>query len=75
MSAFGDAFTAMKNVILMQERLERMQMDVTGLAEGLDGLQDFTHDLDKRLYALERIVDLGARQSQRSRPQQKRIEE
>ena len=70
MSAFADAFTAMKNVILMQERLERMQMDVTGLADGLDGLQDFAHDLDKRLYALERIIDLGARQSQ-----QKRIEE
>ena len=70
MSAFADAFTAMKNVILMQERLERMQMDVTGLADGLDGLQDFTHDLDKRLYALERIIDVGARQSK-----QKRIEE
>ena len=70
MSAFADAFTAMKNVILMQERLARMQMDVTGLADGLDGLQNFTHDLDRRLYALERIIDLGARQSK-----QKRIEE
>ncbi len=69
MSSVGDALAALKSVVLMQERLERMQKDMDGIASGLSGLKDFTHDLDKRLYAVERVIDLGARQSK-----QKRIE-
>jgi hypothetical protein len=70
MGAFGDAAAALKNVVLMQERLERTQADIATLSADLLKLKGFTHDLDKRLYAVERIMDLGARQSQ-----QKRIEE
>jgi hypothetical protein len=69
MSSVGDALAALKSVVLMQERLERMQKDMDGIASGLSGLKDFAHDLDKRLYAVERVIDLGARQSK-----QKRIE-
>ena len=49
MSSVGDALAALKSVVLMQERLERMQKDMDGIASGLSGLKDFTHDLDKRL--------------------------
>ena len=65
MSALGDAFTALKNVVLIQERLDRTQEDLTTISRDLLKLKDFTHQLDKRLYAVERIIDLGARQSQR----------
>jgi len=64
-SALGDAFTALKNVVLIQERLDRTQEDLTTISRDLLKLKDFTHQLDKRLYAVERIIDLGARQSQR----------
>ena len=69
MSAVGDALAALKSVVLMQDRLERMQRDLDGIATGLSGLKDFTHELDKRLYAVERVIEMGARQSN-----QKRIE-
>ena len=69
MSAVGDALAALKSVVLMQDRLERMQRDLDGIATGLSGLKDFTHELDKRLYAVERVIEMGARQSS-----QKRIE-
>ncbi len=65
MSAVGDALSALKSVVLMQDRLERMQRDMDGIASGLSGLKDFTHELDKRLFAVERVIDLGARQSRR----------
>ena len=69
MSAVGDALAALKSVVLMQDRLERMQRDLDGIATGLSGLKDFTHELDKRLYAVERVIEMGGRQSS-----QKRIE-
>jgi hypothetical protein len=66
-SALGDAFGALRNVVLMEDRLTRVETEVGEMAEDLAGLREFTHDLDKRLYALERIVDLGARQAHRTR--------
>jgi hypothetical protein len=62
-SAFGDALAALKNVVVMQERMVRMQQDMDGIAHGLGGLKEFAHQLDKRLYAVETVIDLGARQS------------
>ncbi len=63
MSAMGDAFAALKNVVLIQDRVDRMQSDLGTMAKDLGKLKDFVHQVDKRLYAIERIVDLGARQS------------
>ena len=70
MNGFTSAFSALKNVLLMQERLERLQEDLQGLAGDLSDLREFTNSLDKRLYALERIIDFGAQQVR-----QRRIEE
>lgn len=69
MGALGDAFKALKSIAVMDERVARLQSDVDELGRNVAGLANMAHDLDKRLYALERIIDLGARQSQ-----QKRIE-
>lgn len=70
MSIFTNALTALKQVVLLQDRVERMEKWIDTVSGDVDGLADMAHDLDKRLYALERIIDLGARQAQ-----QKRIEE
>ena len=70
MSAWGDALKALKSIVLMDERIDRLQDDVNSLGDDVRGLSVMSHDLDKRLYALERIIDIGARQAQ-----QKRIEE
>ena len=70
MSAWGDALKALKSIVLMDERIDRLQDDVDSLGDDVRGLSAMAHDLDKRLYALERIIDIGARQAQ-----QKRIEE
>ena len=70
MSMFSNALTALKQVVLLQDRVERMEKRLDTLNDDVDGLADMSHDLDKRLYALERIIDLGAQQSR-----QKRIDE
>jgi hypothetical protein len=64
---FSNALTALKQVLLLQDRVERLEKRVDTIAGDVDGLGDMAHDLDKRLYALERIVDLGARQSRQPR--------
>lgn len=70
MSTIGNALNALKQVILLQDRIERMEGRMNNMVSDIDGLADVGHDLDKRLYALERIVDLGAQ-----RARQNRIEE
>jgi hypothetical protein len=70
MSAVSDAFTALKNVVLLQERLDSVRTDLISTAGDLKALTEKVVDIDKRLYAVERIIDLGAAQSR-----QKRIEE
>jgi hypothetical protein len=69
-STFGDALKALKQVILLQDRVERIDQRMGRMADDIDGLAEVSHDLDKRLYALERIIDIGAQQAR-----QKRIEE
>lgn len=70
MSAVSDAFTALKNVVLLQERLDSVRKDLSVTAGDLKALTEKVVDIDKRLYAAERVIDLGVRQSR-----QKRIEE
>jgi hypothetical protein len=70
MSTLGDAMKALKNIAIMDERVSRVQSDVDELGRNVSGLANMCHDLDKRLYALERIIDLGAQQTR-----QKRIED
>jgi len=70
MGVFNDALAALKNVVLIQERVDGVKSDNARMADDLRALTEKVFDLDKRVYALERIIDLGARQSR-----QKRIEE
>lgn len=67
MSATGNALLALKNVVLMEERLSQNRDDVAGLSCDLVKLKGVVHDIDKRLYAVERLIDFGAQQSRQRR--------
>lgn len=67
MSALSDALAALKNVVLMQERLDSVRADLAVTAGDIKTLTEKVFDLDKRLYAVERVIELGARQSRQQR--------
>lgn len=70
MSSVGDALKALKTIVVMHERIDRLESDVDQVGNDVRSLSGMCHDLDKRLYALERIIDIGAQQAR-----QKRIED
>ena len=69
MSAVGDAFTALRNVVLMEDRLSRVEQDMAGLASDLSDLKNYTHEIDKRVVRIETMIEMTART-----PRQPRIE-
>jgi hypothetical protein len=56
-SAFGDAFAALKNVILMQDKLERMQKEIDSTAADLRGLKDHAAAIDRRVARIEGVME------------------
>jgi hypothetical protein len=62
-SAFGDAFAALKNVILMQDKLERMHTQIDATASDLRGLKDYAVEIDKRVARIEGVMEGVARAS------------
>ena len=61
MSAFSDIFSALKNVVLLQERLDSVRADLAVMAGDHKALTAKVYNIDKRLFAIERMIDLGAR--------------
>lgn len=68
MSALGDAMSAIRNVILMQERVLNMQKSLDQLLANVDGLSDYAVAIDKRVVRLETMVEVASR-SANTRPQ------
>jgi hypothetical protein len=56
-SAFSDAFAALKNVLLMQDKLERMQREIESTAGDLRGLRDYAVEIDKRVSRIEGVME------------------
>jgi cell division protein FtsL len=67
MSAIRDVLSAVKDVLLLQSQVESLEKVVSEQSNRVDRLAVTVTDIDKRLYALERIIDLGARQSEQKR--------
>lgn len=59
MSTLGDALAALKNVVLMQERLSVMQQDMTRLTGLVDGLNDYVVAVDKRVVRIETMIEMS----------------
>ena len=69
MSALGDALAALKHAVLLQERLDVMRREMTGMADHVRRLDDRVIDLKERVVRIETLIELT-----RGTPQ-KRIEE
>ncbi len=67
MSAISDVLRAVKDVLLLQSQVERMEEQITAQNERVERLAGSVTDIDKRLYAIERMMDLGARQARKPR--------
>jgi archaellum component FlaC len=67
MSSLGDALEAIRNVVLMQERLEVMDRKVDRLATDVKGLSDYAAAIDKRVVRIETIIEMSARSSTQPR--------
>lgn len=70
MSTVSDALTALKNVVLMQERIQVLQKEIERVADDVSGLNDYCVALDKRVVRIETMIEMSARSSG-----QRRIEE
>ena len=60
MSTLSDALTAIRNVVLMQERLDVMNRKVDRLADDVKGLNDYALAIDKRVVRIETMIEMSA---------------
>lgn len=59
MSTFGDAMMAIRNVVLMQERITNMQKALDELSANVDGLSDYVVAVDKRVVRIETMIEMS----------------
>ena len=67
MSALGEAAAAIRNVVLMQERLDVISRKVDRLADDVRGLNDYASSIDKRVVRIETMVEMSTRGGDRPR--------
>jgi hypothetical protein len=63
LSAFGDAFAALKNVLLMQERLDSMRSDIGRISGDLKTLTEKVGSINDRVIRIETMIEMTERQS------------
>lgn len=61
MSAMSDAFAALKNVMLMEERIDGLRSDMSRSADDLRSLTEKVHSLDKRVLRIETMIEMSGR--------------
>ena len=61
MSALSEAFTALKNTMLLQERIDGLRGDMIRNADDLRTLTEKVVSLDKRVVRIETMIEMGAR--------------
>jgi len=67
MSTVSDALAALKNVVLMQERIQVLQREIERVAGDVSGLNDYCVALDKRVVRIETMIEMSARGTDRRR--------
>jgi archaellum component FlaC len=67
LSAFGDAFAALKNVLLMQERLDSMRSDIGRISGDLRTLTEKVGSINDRVIRIETMIEMTERQASRPR--------
>lgn len=61
MSAMGDAFAALKNVMMMEERIDGLRSDMARSADDLRSLTEKVHSIDKRVLRIETMIEMSGR--------------
>ncbi len=67
MSALSDALTALKNVVLMQERIDVMRTEQVKISDDVRGLNDYVLAVDKRVVRIETMIEISGRAGQQPR--------
>ena len=57
MSGIGDAFAALKNVMLLHERMEGVQKDVERLTGDLRDTNKWVVEIDRRVARIEGVME------------------
>jgi hypothetical protein len=73
MGAVGDILAGIKQVILLQENIARLQRDVEGLAQDVRRIRDYAGNIDKRVARIEGVMEGYGRAAAASRPRQRRL--
>lgn len=68
MSAFGDAMSAIKNVVLMQSNMERVQREVEKLTTDIAGVREAIYVVDRRVVRLETLHEAASKPAKRRTP-------
>ncbi len=66
MSALSEAFIALKNTMLLQERIDALRGDMIRSADDLRTLTEKVGSIDKRLVRIETMAEISAGRSGRS---------
>lgn len=59
MSTLSDALTALKNVVLMQERLDVVRREITELAATASKQDDRINSINERLIRIETMIEMS----------------
>jgi hypothetical protein len=57
MGTIGDILAGVKQVILLQENVERLRRDVESLAHDVGRIRDYAGDIDRRVARIEGVME------------------
>ena len=57
MGAVGDILTGIKQVVLLQENVSRLQRDVETLAQDVRRIRDYAADVERRVIRIEGVME------------------
>jgi len=69
MGTVGDILTGIKQVILLQENIARLQRDVEVLAQDVRRIRDYAGEIDTRVARIEGVMEGYGRAAASSSPQ------
>ena len=58
MSTLSDALAALKNIVLLQERLENVQRDIARVSGDVAAVNDYALSIDKRVIRIETMIEM-----------------
>jgi archaellum component FlaC len=57
-STLSDALAALKNIVLLQERLENVQRDIARVSGDVAAVNDYALSIDKRVIRIETMIEM-----------------